>query len=147
MNNEMMPKENEKLNPDNDWDILSSDLSDEEYHARIKQRIANYESTLSPEDEEKMLDEKYRDFLSELAERNKTSSDVIDEGMDTLIKYGNDSVRMTLHTNARVGENGPISGYFSVSPEDAAKTWFQEMINEVGGDVRVDESQSTNFNK
>jgi hypothetical protein len=87
--------------------------------------------------EKKTLDEKYRDFLNKMSKHDGIDYELINNGMDIVINYGPDSVHMISYTNARAGERGPILGYFTVTSEDAAKPWFQEMISEVGGDVRV----------
>jgi hypothetical protein len=154
MNNEILPKREQdspkESDSTNEWDtLMSSDLTREEHYIRTKQALAKLKAEFPTTEieKEKTLDEEYRNFLNKLAERDGVNYNFINKGLDIIINYGTDNVHMISHTNARVGEKGPISGYFVVSPEDAAKTWFQEMINEVGGDVRIDESQQTNPNR
>jgi hypothetical protein len=140
VNNEILSKKQEEDELINEWESLKSlGLSAEERSAKIRQVIAE-RATKHPhtEVEKKTLSEEYRDKLGEMAERDGTNYEVVKNGMDILIKYGGDSVRMTLHANAKVGDRSPIHGYLTVSPEDVAKAWFQEMIATVGGDVRVE---------
>jgi hypothetical protein len=143
MNNEMPPKQKENtLNEDssiNEWNVLmSSDSAREERYAKTKQAIAELKAEFpTTEIEKKTLDKEYHDFLGKIAERDNVDYDVIYNGDNILLKYGNDSVLMDKYSSARVGERGPISFYLVVSPEDAAKPWFQEMIDAVGGDVRT----------
>jgi hypothetical protein len=137
----------EKVDYNSDWsslahELTSSNLSLEEKLAKLDQSIAEDRAKLPPEIEKKTLDEKYSDFLSKIAEHNNLNYEVVSNNESILLKYGNDSVLMEVRTNARVGERSPISFYLVVSPEDATKTWFQEMVNEIGGDVRVDGAQS-----
>jgi hypothetical protein len=88
-------------------------------------------------------DEEYRNKLRKMAERDNINDyAVVCDGSCILLRYGDDEVRMMLHNNAK-DDMSQTYRYLTVSPEDAEKVWFREMVKAVIGDEVWTESQPT----